>query len=83
MLPVEVPKSYIIELRNKTIFPASYAAINSASAEEPATVGCNFVLYPTAPPAMLTLTPVVDRRVLRQAAQLESADDWRMNDIGR
>jgi hypothetical protein len=31
-------------------------------------------LYPTAPPAMLTLTPVVDLQVLRQAAQLESAD---------
>lgn len=69
-----MPKSYIIEQRNKTVFPVSYAAINSVSVEEPATVGCSFVLYPTVPPAMLTLTPVVDRQVLRQAAQLESAD---------
>jgi hypothetical protein len=57
--------------------------MNSASVEDPATVGCSFVLYLIAPPAMLTLTPVADR-VLRHAAQFELAEVavvrvvWRM-----
>ncbi len=37
-----------------------YAAMNSASVEEPATVGWNLVLKPTVPPTKLACPPVKD-----------------------
>lgn len=69
-----IPKSNKIDLRNKTILPASCPPMNLASVEELATVGWSLVLYVITQPASLILIPVVDRRVLRHAAQFESAD---------
>ncbi len=57
---------------NKHIRPTSLAAMNSASVEESATVGWNFVLYAIVPPASWMQIPLKERRVLIQEAQSES-----------
>jgi hypothetical protein len=59
-------------LTNKIIFPASQAAMNSASVDDNAMVGWRFVLYAMVHPASLTVMPVIDRRVFVQVAQSES-----------
>jgi hypothetical protein len=62
-------RSFKTDLRNKIILPASYPLMFSAFIDdEPATVGCSFVLYAMTPPANSTLMPVVDLLVLRHAA---------------
>ena len=54
------------------ILPVSYAAINSASVDELATVGWNLHLYAIVPPARRMQMPLNDRLVLTQEAQSES-----------
>jgi hypothetical protein len=58
--------------RNKNIFAASHAAINSASVDESATVGCNLVLYAMGQPAIFAPIPDRERLVFKHAAQSES-----------
>ena len=55
------------------IFPVSYAAMNSASVEEPAIVGWNLHLYAIVPPAKRKQAPPKEPWVLGQVAQSESA----------
>ena len=53
---------------NKIILPVSYAAINLASVEDPATVGWNFVLYTMIPPTSQMTAPPNEWQVLTQVA---------------
>ena len=57
---------------NKHIRLTLHAAMNSASVEDSATVGWNFVLYGIVPPASWIHIPLKDRRVLTHVAQSES-----------
>ena len=69
-----MPKSHRILRMNSSIFAASHAAINSASVDESATVGCNLILYAIGPPAIFASTPDSDRRIFKHAAQSESTN---------
>ena len=66
-------KSHNMLRINRHIRPTSHAAMNSASVDERATVGWNFVLYAMTPPARKIHTPVNERRVLVHVAQSKSA----------
>ena len=55
------------------IRPKSHVAMNSASVDDSATVGWNFVLYAITTPVRKMHTPVNDLRVLTHVAQSESA----------
>ena len=57
---------------NKHIRPTSHAAMNSASVEDRATVGWNFVLYAMVPPVSRIHIPLKERRILTHVAQSES-----------
>ncbi len=57
----------------RIILPESYAAINSASVVDPATVGWNLVLYVIVPPARRIAVPPKDCHVSTHDAQSESA----------
>ncbi len=57
----------------RIIFPVSHAAINSASVEDPATVGWNLHLYAMVPPVSRTHTPPKERHVFTHVAQSKSA----------
>ena len=72
-----IPRSYNILRTYNIILPASHAAMNSASVDERAGVGCSFVLYPMVPPAKRRHTPVNDRLVSGQVAQSESTNACR------
>ena len=48
--------------RKQHIFPASYAAKNSASVDEPAVSDCVLDFQTMAPPQKVNIIPVVDRR---------------------
>ena len=59
------------------VFPASAAAVNSASVEDSATVAWHFDLYAMTPPANMCAIPVTDRRCALSLPQSESTYEWK------
>ena len=66
------PNSCSIERRYSIVFPASAAAVNSASVEDSATVAWYFDLYAITPPANICAMPVTDRQCALSLPQSES-----------
>ena len=67
-----IPISLRIDRKYRIYFPASTAAINSASVELRAIVSWNRALHSTAAPASLITIPVTDLRCWESPAQSES-----------
>ena len=69
------PSSCRIDCGHGVVFPASAAAVNSASVDDSAAVAWNFDLHAMTPPVIMCATPVTDHPCALSSPQSESAHE--------